>query len=462
MLSKEISRVVGIALGDAHFSFVQVARVPSGIEIFKAGTVPFKVNPATDPPEITGKEIHRILSESGVRARHCLVCIPTAWLLTMPVELPAALSGDDLQDYLKIQAEQEFCFSAGESALALSRTPGTERGTLAATSLARVRRVQEICQFARLKIVGLAPSIALVKGAASAAILMSDLGTDLGVGTDSTMEAMRVLVPGNPLSGMDESGLGAMVRELKIALGGKTSTDPPLDLALYGYGSTLDELRETLEEELPGLACNCPPIPSGLVVGTEAAVLQLPAYNAAKLFLEKAPLPFAFENALKSKNGFAFNGAAGLKRYRNVAVAAVAAVLLIVGTYFGQWANLLRLRGACGELQPGAVKVETMRREAKELGAWYETQATSLDLLRIITEAFPETGTVWLNNMSVDSEMNLRLNGKATSRQAWLTMHDKLLKTPGVRELRIQQTRADAKNGEALSFSLNFTYHPEG
>jgi hypothetical protein len=462
MLRKEISRVVGIALGDAHFSFVQVARVPSGIEILKAGTVPFKVNPASDPPELTGKEIHRILSEAGVRARHCLVCIPTAWLLTMPVELPSALAGDDLQDYLKIQAEQEFCFAAGEAALALNCSPGTDRGTLAATSLERIRRLQEICQFARLKIVGLAPSIALVKGADSAAILMSDLGTDLGFGADSTMSGMRVLVPGNPLTGMDESGLGAMVRELKIALGGKASKAHPLNLSLYGYGSTLDDLRETLEEELPGLACNCPPIPSGLVVGTEAAVLQLPAYNAAKLFLEKTSLPFAFENSLKSKNGFAFNGAAGLKRYRNVAFAAVAALILLLGTYFGQWANLLHLRGVCRGLQPGAVKVETMRREVKELGAWYETRATSLDLLRVVTEAFPETGTVWLNNMSVDSEMNLRLNGKAINRQAWLTMHDKLLQTPGVRELRIQQTRADAKNGEALSFSLNFIYHPEG
>jgi hypothetical protein len=150
-------------------------------------------------------------------------------------------------------------------------------------------------------------------------------------------------------------------------------------------------------------------------------------------------------------------------RPRHLATAAgILAALLLLGlglTLRQRW----QLEAARERWSAMGARVEATRahmNDAKVHAAWLGDQPESLDVLRAVTLAFPERGTVWVTRLELKDRRLVTIAGKAASRDVWLQTLEALRQTPGVRELRVSQARTAGDGKSPMTFALSFTWQP--
>ncbi len=150
-------------------------------------------------------------------------------------------------------------------------------------------------------------------------------------------------------------------------------------------------------------------------------------------------------------------------RPRQVATAAALLAALLLGglgaVLYQRW-QLTTARAQWAAIGPRVEAIQALSREKALQGAWLSDQPESLDVLRAVTLAFPERGTVWATRLELKERRQVTLAGKAASRDAWLPTLDALRQTPGVRELRVSQARTAADGKSPMTFTLSFTWQP--
>jgi len=143
-------------------------------------------------------------------------------------------------------------------------------------------------------------------------------------------------------------------------------------------------------------------------------------------------------------------------RLRTSLAAAGAVGLLVGGLFFYQQCQLWSLEAQAAKDQATVKVLKELEAKIRQYGPWSDESVRGLSILRGLTQAFPEDGTVTAKTVEIRDLKSIACTGTARSSQALLQTIQRLRSLPQVREVNQGPTRGQAP---ALQFSFNFAWN---
>ncbi len=417
-------------------------------------SVPLAVNPLTDDPQVVAQEWRERLRPFGRLPRRVVVGLPLSRILACTVPLPA-LPESEVEAYLRLQAEREFLLPPEDLRLGLAVNGAAAGGlaVLAALAGRSFDNLERSLRLAGFRQITLAPAVAAASGTGTGLrLIMADDGADLVGSLDGRIVFLRRLAAGSGDPAADGAALPALLGDLRISLRqipeALRAAAPTVEVV--GHAAAVDGLAAALRQA--GVfgawavqARAASPSVAGMLCAQLAAVLG----GGRAPLLALSPLPSAGVST-------------GLARWRRplLTAAALLALLAIVGLSLAlhQSRQRARLRSEWERLSPRVETVRSLIDTARSHQPWLGDEAVTLDLLRAITLAFPERGSVWTTRLEISGRSQVVLAGQASDRDAWLKTLAGLRQTAGVRDLRVTQAREAAAGQAPLAFAVSFTW----
>ncbi len=463
-----LTKVVGLAFEQGTLDVVLARRTNGTIELKNAITTALSLDPLTDDPVLVGREIRKKLDAAQIRERHCTVCIPVNWLLTLTVKLPE-LPEADLLSLLQLEAERGFPYSPDTLVLSHSRycMPNGERhALLVAVPRDHINRLESVLAAAQLRPVSFSLGIAALNQPVLSdqegvlAMLPTAGGLNVQISFGGGIVALRTIdLPAGPETADGRFDPEDLVREIRITLG---QLEPDVQEAvryaqIFGQNDDADELLEVVGPYLGQLGLKVQRIKNFAAQAFAIPAEQkIPVSAAAALAIQrltgKPPVLEFLPPRLSTWQRLA-------ARYTTRKLAKVSlacgAVGLIVATAFliqevqrVYWAKKWdRMETAVGEL-------DLMQRQIKKFRPWYDESFRSLSVLRRLTEAFPEDGTVSAKTVELRQPASVTCSGTARDNAALLRTLDKLRAAKEVANVHLEQTRG----GSPVQFTFNFQW----
>jgi hypothetical protein len=145
----------------------------------------------------------------------------------------------------------------------------------------------------------------------------------------------------------------------------------------------------------------------------------------------------------------------GSRRLRFLALGGAAALLLVAAAFGGREIQLQSLRREWAAVQPEVQRINEVRSRLREFRAWDDPSLPSLSLLRLVTEAFPESGVVTARSVEIRAPQTITVSGTAREHGALLATVDRLRRQPSVRSVRIEQIRGQSPAQFTFAVELN-------
>ncbi len=466
------SSVLGLALDGSRLEGVVLRRTNGSVEVKKTFAASLSLDTLTDDSQLVGREIRKQLEAAGIRERQCAVCVPLSWALTLTVKVPE-LPEADLASFLQIEAERGFPYGPDALILAQSRyrTPGGEQyATLVAVPRDHVARLEAALQAAQLRpvsfslgITALQPAdaegsdgvLVLAPGEAGVGLQLTCAG---GVAVLRTMEGAFELAGGEKQLQADQ-----IAREVRITLG---QLPPDVRqtvrrLRVFGRSDAADELAEQLGPKVASLGLEAEQVrhysPTEFGVRLPADVAVSPALSLAARHLsgQGAGLEF-LPPKISAWRQFAARHSSRKLVWAGAAAGALALVLALAFLY-QQW-QLTRWRSKWTAMKPRVTELDTMQQQIKRFRPWFDDSFRSLSILRRLTEAFPEDGTVSAKNVEIREPATVTCSGTARDHQALLKTLDKLRAAKEVTAVQIEQLQGRTP----MQFKINFHWGERG
>ncbi|MCK5805674.1 MAG: hypothetical protein KAI66_22770 [Lentisphaeria bacterium] len=396
--------------------------------------------------EDLGGALRAKLEQAGFHASNCLLAVPPTWCADQLVMLPSTPVPDETE-FFRLQAEIKLPFSSNETALSISRfslSDGTRGALLIALPLTRLQRWERLLAASGLACRGMFPA---VWGHDSQSATPEAVVTHHGQDVFLQVAGVDGMVVWRHLGTSTDTVHCA--RQLRIAL---VSLPPGAVAGLAGIRIVAPEnMRDTAEQGFGGLR------DASYLPGLKVDFSCQPTAQdiAASLAAEASASRLATFQDWSNEP----TRSVGQRSRVVIAVVAVLLALLVLGAglLVKQAFRLGRLQDEQARLAPTVRHVENLRQTIRDLRPWFDTRPRTLDVLRAITEAFPDRGSVWVTQLSVVDGHEVKLMGLAANTDAWLTMQEQLRQSSRIAQLRVSQARSTNGNGElvfALSFSL--------
>ena len=469
---KKLTSLLGLALDGSRLDGVVLRRTNGSLAVQQSFSATLALDPLTAAPELVAREIRNHLDAAGVRERHCVFGVPLKWVLTAQTELPL-LPEADAASLLQIEAERGFHSDVATLQISDSRSPladGKQNVLLAGIPGTHIAALEKILSAAKLKPVSFALGISALqfpgdeKSNGVLALAIGERKVSLQVTAGGGVVALRALEG----AVADEGGQRALLtevvaREARITLGQLPGElrDAVRRIRIFGPRDLARELAEALE---PRFA------PMGLkieLVATYAADefgVQLPveaslsaAFSlAARGLVGQKP---AFEFLPPKPNlieQFAAKYSSGRLRTTGAVAAGVTAIFLALFLfqqiqlwhYGSQWS---RMSAKVGELQ-------AIQDNIRQYRSWYDGSFRNLAILRQLSLAFPEDGSVTAKNIEIRDGSTVTCSGTARDYAALLAMQEKLRTAEGVGAVKLEQVRGKAP----MQFVFGFTFNKGG
>jgi len=97
------SSILGLTLDGNRLEAVVVRRLNGTLQVKERLTASLALSPLSGDTQLVGREIRNHLDQAGIRERHCALCIPLNWVLTLHTKLPD-LPEADIESFLQIEA----------------------------------------------------------------------------------------------------------------------------------------------------------------------------------------------------------------------------------------------------------------------------------------------------------------------------------------------------------------------
>ncbi|MBK9138301.1 MAG: hypothetical protein IPM17_05985 [Verrucomicrobia bacterium] len=472
--------LLALSLEGSTLAGVEVRRTNGSVEVKHTFCAPLSLDPLTGEPDLVGREIRKLLDAEGVRERACVLGLPAAWALQVNVKLPE-LSEADLASFLDLEAERGFPTNVEGLVVAQSRyrTPGGDAwATLLGVSRQNVDRLDAVLRAAQLRPLGFGLGIAALPRhpgggnpeGASAALFVAGEEVTLQFGCGAGVVALRIMdVAGHPAHDAAEDPLDQLARDIRISLGQlpQDLRDGLRTLSVIGRGRAAEELAAGLRSRLSAL---------------DLAIEHEERYAAGDLALQVTPgsritpeLGLAVQYLANGKLALDFLPPKISKwqqlsaRYSSqklmVAGATAGAVAALVLLAFGiQQAQLAYWRGKWNGIKARVTEVERLNQENRKLRPWFDDSFRSLTILRRLTEAFPEDGSVSAKTVTIreltgpQEGTTVTCSGTARSNQALIQTIDRLRTASGVKDL----LRGPLQGGTPLQFTFSFRWEEKG
>ena len=468
MKSSGLSSITGIAIDGRQIAVVLARRGNGKVQVVKTYRETMSLDPLVHDPELVGREIRDHLSRIGIREKHCVLSLPLRWVLSMRTELPE-LPEADVQSFITLQAEREFPFSLEDLCISTLRfqTPDhVNQALIAAVPITHLTRLQQVLKAARLQPVGITIGVASLPpeiqsdDAGEADLFVDENGIDLMVSIGGHAAILRTFdeaLDEEP----DETSYDTewIVRQLRITLGRLPEglRDAVQVLKIFGRSSLVQPLVDQIRPFLQPLGIS---VQVGVVPFLEKTPSQeaddkmvLAALGATIGYLHRRPTHFEF--LLHAPSQFKQISAL-LSSRRNLWLGGTAALFLVgFSTMFLlQYGRLSRLETQWNSIKTPVQDLKTLQKQIRKYQPWFDESYRSLTIARILTEAFPDNGSVWAKTFEIKEQSNVACSGFSRSDSEFQKMMDRLRETKGISELQVQQKRGD----NPMQFTLNFQW----
>jgi hypothetical protein len=457
-------------------------RTDGALHIQQTFSVSLSLDPLTNDPELVGREIRNHLDAVGVRERHCIVGLPLKWALTTHIEVPE-LPEADVAGFLQIEAERNFLCDVQtlHVVTSLSHTPsGKQHATLVGIPKNHLARLEQALRAAKLKPVSFSLAIAALQppGADASngvmALAIGETHVGLQVTAGGGLAALRALEGALEAEGSQRVLHADLVaREARITLGQLPAElrETVRRIRVFGPRDLAQQLVDEMELRLDATDLKVESVGRyaanefGIQLPPDAPVSPAFSLAAGRLAGGRAQFEFLLPKVTPLQQ-LAARYSSG--RLRTVISAAAAVALVGGGLFFFQQCQLWRLESQWAKLQPTVKQLEGMQDLVRQYRPWYDESMrgtnlvrglTGLVILRSVTEAFPEDGSVTAKTVEIRDLNTVTCTGIARNYQALLKTVERLRAVRQIPDVNLGPTRGQPP---ALQFTFNFQWSEGG
>jgi len=467
---RPISSVLGLALDGDHLEGAVVHQRGGTLQIARTFAVRLALDPLTHEPALVGREILNQLETAGVRERRCVVALPLKWALTVQTRIPP-LPETDVAGFLQIEAERGFPCDAATLRVAASRSAfSSEQGlaTLVGIPAEHLKRLEQALRAARLKPLSFVPGVSALQppdersnGVLALAVGRGHVSMQVtcggGIAALRDVEGATEAEAGPPLVPS-----GQVIRETRITLG-QLAPEQRADVKRVRIFGPAEPARQLAAEAAPYfesqnfvVECADGYAPSEFGVPVSAGTAVAPALSLAARYLTGNPGCLEFlPPYVPPWKRIMRQCASGRLR---TAGAVAGAVLVLAGGAFGfqQW-QLISLRSQWEKIAGGARDLKAVQQQIQQYRPWFDESVAGLSILRDLTLAFPEDGSVTAKSVEMRDACTVSCGGTARDRSALLQTLVRLRAVDGVHDVKVEQIRGKAP----LQFTFTFAYETE-
>lgn len=472
------SSLLGLAFDGSRIEGVEVRRSNGSVEIQKSFTATLSLDLLTNAPELVGREIRKVLDEQGVRERWCTVCIPLTWALTLSSRLPD-LPEPDLASFLQLEAERGFPYSQDALLTASSRfrtATGEAWATLVAVPRNHLTRLEAVLNAAQLRPASFSLGIAALQPASapSAQGVLAMIPARSNIALQLTLGggiALLRTIEGafDPVGAERELQPEHVLREVRITLRQLAPEwhDALKVVRVFGSLDDSDELAEVLAPRLESEGLR---IEQARVHDAGGSALRLPentriseALALAVTRLAGGPVPLEFlPPKISAWQQFSSKYSSPKLVASGATAGAVAAAVLLA--FFVQQVLLWYWGHRWGNIRDRVVVLDEMQSNIRKFRPWYDGSFRELSILRSLTEAFPEDGSVSAKQIEIrDADkpgelLTVTCTGTARTRSGLLKVKDRIGSARNVVNVHTEQERGTSP----MEFTFNFQWNEAG
>jgi hypothetical protein len=470
---QRLSSLLGLALDGSRLDGLVLRRADGALQAQQSFSVSLSLDPLTNDPELVGREIRNHLDAVGVRERHCILGLPLKWALTTHIEVPE-LPEADVASFLQIEAERSFPCDVQTLHIVTSRshTPsGKAHATLVGIPKNHLTVIGQALRAAKLKPVSFSLAIAALQppeadasdGVMALAIGESHVG--LQVTTGGGVAALRALEGALEAEGSQRVMHADLVaREARITLGQLPAElrDTVRRIRVFGPRDLAQQLVDEMELRLDATDLKVETVGRyaahefGAQLPPDAPVSPAFSLAAERLAGRRSLFEFLLPKVAPWQQ-FANRYSSG--RLRTVIPAAAAIALLVGGLFFYQQCQLWGLEAQWAKLQPTVKELELVQTQIRQFRPWFDDSVRGLTILRGLTEAFPEDGSVTAKTVEMRDLSTVTCTGIARDRQALLKTIENVRKVRQFREVALGPTRGQPP---AVQFTFSFQWNQGG
>jgi Tfp pilus assembly PilM family ATPase len=466
---ERLMSVLGLALDGGRLDGVVLRRTNGAMAAQQPLSASLSLDLLTNDPELVGREIRNQLDAAEVRERNCAVGLPLKWALTTHVELPA-LPEEDIVSFLQIEAERGFPCDTSTLHVVVSRcraASGKQHALLVGIPKNHLELLERVLRVSKLRPVSFSLGITALQppkpdAEGVLALAIGQTQVDLQVTVGGGIFALRALEGALELEGSRRVlQVDAIAREVRITLGQLPAElrDGIRAIRVFGPRELAQELADELELRLEATGLKAEPVQRyegaefGLPLTGDVSVSPACSLGAARLagrpnefeFLPPRVTPWQQVMAKYSSG-----------KLRAAITAAGAVGLLVGGLFFYQQCQLWRYEAQWAKISKAVSDLEGIQRQVNIYRPWYDETVRGLTILRSLTQAFPEDGSVTAKTVEIRDLNQVICTGTARNYQALLQTVQRLRGIPQVRDANLGPTRGQSP---ALQFSFSFAWN---
>ena len=470
---QRLSGVLGLALDGSRLDGVVLRRANNVLHSHQPFSVALSLDPLTNDPELVGREIRNHLDAAEVRERHCVVGLPLKWALTTHIEVPE-LPEADIAGFLQIEAERGFPCDVQTLHIARSRfhsPAGKQHATLVGIPKNHLAAIEQALRAAKLKPISFSLGITALQPAgveASDGVMALAIGEStvgLQVTAGGGVAALRALEGALEAEGSQRVLHADFVaREARITLG-----QLPVELResvrrvrIFGPRDLAQQLVDEMELRLDAAGLKTELVGRylagefGMQLPLNASVSPVFSLAACQLSGRRPVFEFLLPKVTPLQQ-LAARYSSG--KLRTVISVAAAVALLVGGLFFFQQCQLWRLEAQWAKLQPLDQELKGVQDQIRQYRPWFDESVRGLTILKGLTMAFPEDGSVTAKTVEIRGLDAVTCTGIAHDRQTLLKTIENVRKLRQFREVTLGPTRGQPP---AVQFTFNFQWNQGG
>jgi hypothetical protein len=391
------------------------------------------------------------------------------WALTAHTKLPD-LPEADIASFLQIEAERGFPCDVATLMLGVSRyetRSGEHHATLVGIPRNHVTLLERVLRAAQLRPASFSLGLAALQPAhaeASNGVLALSIGENhvgLQITCGAGIAALRALEGTlDTEAGQRRLHADVVAREARITL-----AQLPADVReamravrIFGPRDLAQQLADEVELRLESMALKVELVSRyaagdfGFQFPAETPVTS--AFSLAARYLAGSGPNLEFlPPKISTWQQLTTKYSSGKLQQAGVIAAAVA--ILLGGAFgFQQW-QLWRLESQWGGMKQTVVEIQDLQAKIKQFRPWYDESIRGLTILRRLTEAFPEDGTVTAKTIEIRDLTTVTCSGVASDYQGLLRTLARLRTNPQMHEVALGTTRGQAP---VMQFTFNLVW----
>jgi hypothetical protein len=460
--------LLGLSLDGSKLDAVVLRRNNGSLLVEQSVSLALTLDPLTADPELVGREIRNQLDAAEVRERVCVVAVPLKWALTTHVELPALAEADEAA-FLQMEAERAFPCDVSTLMVAHSRwsSPGGKHyATLVGIPRNHLTLLEAALRAARLRPLSFSLGITALQPVTSAALALSIGESQVGlqISCGGGVAALRALEGTLEVEGARRTlNVESVFREARITLG-----QLPGDLRegvrlirVFGPRDLARQLGGEIEQRLGAMGMKVEVMGKysnedfGVQLPAEAAVTAALSLTAATVMSRHNVFEF-LPPKVSAVQQFAKRYSSGKFGLAGAVGSAVA--VLIIGLFVYQSWKLSNLRTEWKRMEARVNDVKSTQDQIRQYRPWFDTSIRALTILRQLTSAFPEEGSVSAKTIEIRDLNTVVCSGSARDNRSLLSVVDKLRAVKEVTSVKV--VRISGKN--PLQYTFDFQWNEGG